>query len=340
MTAAVRSAFFNDPVGFRGGDMLDYVYGRGRRERVAALTRLYPQVVGGDTFDAHAPHLADLEAIFSTWSMPSLTDAQLDRLPKLKAVFYAAGSVKAFAPPLLRRGIVVCSAAAANAVAVAEFCLGQILLACKGYFRNTRDCRAVAGNNQQTAFHGAGCYGETVAIIGAGQIGRRLIELLRPFRLEVLVVDPYLTDAEAARLGVRRIELDEAFRTAYVVSNHLPDLPDLRRVLNGRLFAALRPNATFLNTGRGAQVDEAELAAVLRDRPDLTALLDVTDPEPAPAGSAFYDLPNVQLSSHLAGAHDDEVLRMADAMIEEFNRWQAGEPLQYSISLEALERMA
>ena len=65
-----------------------------------------------------------------------------------------------------------------------------------------------------------------------------------------------------------------------------------------------------------------------------------TDPEPAPAGSAFYELPNVQLSSHLAGAHGDEVVRMADTMIEEFRRWQEGEPLLYSVSLDMLDRMA
>jgi phosphoglycerate dehydrogenase-like enzyme len=102
----------------------------------------------------------------------------------------------------------------------------------------------------------------------------------------------------------------------------------------------MRPGATFINTGRGAQVNEPELAAVLKRRPDLMALLDVTDPEPAPAGSAFYDLPNVQLSSHIAGAHDDEVVRMADYMIEEFRHWQKGEPLRYAVSPELLDRMA
>ncbi len=70
------------------------------------------------------------------------------------------------------------------------------------------------------------------------------------------------------------------------------------------------------------------------------AALDVTDPEPTPAGSAFYELPNVQLSSHLAGAHGDEVVRMADTMIEEFRRWQEGEPLRYAVSLDMLDRMA
>jgi phosphoglycerate dehydrogenase-like enzyme len=336
----IKAAFFNQSASFHDGDMLDYVYGCGRRRIVAEMTDMYPVAISSDNFNEHAAKLADIEAIFSTWGIPEFDENMLDRMPNLKAVFYAAGSVKEFAPPLLKRNIIVCSAWAANGIAVAEFCLGQILLACKGYFRNTRDCRTPEGNNQVVAFHGNGVYGEKVAIIGAGQIGRRLIELLRPFQLKVLVVDPYLSEAEADDLKITKVTLEEAFRQAYVVSNHLPNLPELRQVLDGKLFASMRQDATFINTGRGAQVYEPELIDVLKKRPDLMALLDVTDPEPAPAGSELYELPNVQLSSHLAGAHNDEVVRMADTMIEEFERWRNGDPLRFSVSLKMLERMA
>jgi phosphoglycerate dehydrogenase-like enzyme len=187
---------------------------------------------------------------------------------------------------------------------------------------------------------GQGNYGETVALIGVGQIARRLIALLKPFNLKVLVVDPYLSEAEAAALGVGKITLEDAFRKAYVVSNHLPNLPTLQKVLHGGLFASMRPNATFINTGRGAQVNEPELLAVLKARPDLTALLDVTHPEPPEAGSEFYTLPNAHLSSHIAGSINDEVLRMADYMIEEFSNWRDGKPLRYAVSLEMLATMA
>ncbi|MEI6564716.1 MAG: hydroxyacid dehydrogenase [bacterium] len=336
----LTAAFFNNGVLHHGGDIIDYVYARGRREQVAAMTDLYPVVVSGSTFRDHADKLAGVEAIFSTWGMPALGDAELERMPALRAVFYAAGTVKGFARPFLNRRVTMCSAWGANAVSVAEFCLGQILLACKGYFRNTRDCREAGCNRQNVAFQGRGAYGEKVALLGAGQIGRRLIEMLRPFQIKLLVVDPYLSETEAGELNVRKVSLEEAFREAYVVSNHLPNLPTLQKVLNGPLFASMRPDATFINTGRGAQVNEPELIEILTRRPDLLALLDVTDPEPAPEGSGFYHLPNVQLSSHMAGAHDDEVVRMADTMIEEFRRWQGGEVLRYAVTLDMLERMA
>ncbi len=336
----IQAAFFNDGVPFLSGDPIDYVYGHGRRRQIEQITDLHPVVVTSENFAEEAPRLRDTEVIFSTWGMPRLEADQFAALPKLRAFFYAAGSVKTLAQPFLERDITVVSAWAANAISVAEFCLGQILLSCKGYFRNTRDCQTPDGNHQTIAFQGKGAYGEKIAIIGAGQIGRQLICLLKPFRLKILVVDPYLSEPEAEDLGVTKVSMADAFSQAYVVSNHLPNLPELQRVLDRPLFASMRQDATFINTGRGAQVNEADLIGVLKQRPDLMALLDVTDPEPCLPDCGFYHLPNVQISSHLAGAHNDEVVRMADTVIEEFTRWQNGDPLRYQITQHMLERMA
>lgn len=329
-----KAAFFND------GSRLEDVYGRGRKARVAELVELYPHVVSLATFAEHAEQLGSLEIIFSTWGMPQLGLEQLECMPELKIVFYAAGSVQGFARPLLERGVTVVSAWHANGACVAEFTLGQILLACKGYFRNTVDCRDPGRRKAGQVYRGTGIFDETVAVIGAGAIGRQVIELLRPFHLDVLAVDPYLPDDEAALLRVRKVSLEEAFRDAYVVSNHLPNLPELREALKGEHFRSMRQGATFINTGRGAQVAEAEMIAVLKDRPDLTALLDVTFPEPPASNSALYSLPNVQLSSHIAGAMNNEVVRMADVMIEEFLGWEQGRDLRYAVTLEMLENMA
>ena len=319
---------------------LDYVYARGRRERVGKIVDLYPEVINGENFNEHAEHLQDLEVIFSTWGMPRLETEELDRLPNLKAVFYGAGSVKGFAPPLLDRGIVLMSSWGANAVPVAEYTLAQILLACKGYFRNTRECGSPEMRLKGSPFRGRGIFGETVGLIGIGMIGSKVCELLRGVELRVIVHDPFLSDARAEELGVEKVSLEELFGQAYVISNHLPNIPATQKMLHGELFASMRPEATFINTGRGAQVVEEGLIAVLEQRPDLTALLDVTFPEPPEEGSKFYTLPNVQLSSHIAGSLNDEVVRMADYAIEEFLRWEKGEPLRYQVTEEMLETMA
>ena len=98
----------------------------------------------------------------------------------------------------------------------------------------------------------------------------------------------------------------------------------------------MRPHATFINTGRGAQIDEAGLIRVLKNRPDLTALLDVTNPEPPDDDSELYRLPNVFLTPHIAGSLNDEVHRMARLAIDECRCYASGEALRHEVTEEML----
>ena len=329
----IKAAFFsNQPVS------LDVVYGNGRTDRLAQFCELYPVIISTENFDAHVQNLHSVEVIFSTWGMPTLNTTQLAKLPLLKAVFYAAGSVKFFAEPFLQKQVLVISAWAANAVPVAEFTVSQILLATKGYFRNIRDCATPEG--RKNPFIGVGNYGTTIALLGAGMVGRKVIERLVPFDLKVLVFDPFLSLEDAEHLGVEKVTLEEAFARGQVVSNHLANVPETKGLLRAHHFHAMPKNSVFLNTGRGATVIESDLVNVLEQRPDLTALLDVTDPEPPLVDSTFYRLPNVFLSSHIAGSTGGEVNRMADTVIEEFLAWQHGKPLRYAVTLEMLTTMA
>lgn len=115
------------------------VYSSSILKKISDSCNLCPQLITSDNFGQHREELQHIEVIFSTWGMFPLTEEQLDALPALKVVFYAAGATEYFAPPLLLRGIKIVSAWRANAVPVAEFCLAQILLGCKGYFRNQRE---------------------------------------------------------------------------------------------------------------------------------------------------------------------------------------------------------
>ncbi|MCK5803969.1 MAG: hypothetical protein KAI66_14120 [Lentisphaeria bacterium] len=195
------------------------VYGKGRREQLAVLTILHPKIISLDAFEYALPSLAGLEVIFSTWGMLALAIDQIARLPELRAVFYGAGSVQGFARPFLESGVQVVSAWGANAVPVAEFTLAQILLGCKGYFCNTRDCDD--SSRRGSAFRGPGIFDECVGVLGAGMIGRKVVEFLKLFDLKVLVFDPFLTEAQAGELGVEKVEkMVEVFERAFVVTNH------------------------------------------------------------------------------------------------------------------------
>ena len=282
---------------------------------------------------------ADTEIIFSTWGMPSLTEQQIAlHLPRLQAVFYAAGSVQAFARPFLARGVKIYSAWAANAVPVAEYTVAQIVLANKGFFAQSRDMKAQKGAPRSTAY--LGNYAQRVGLIGCGMIGSLVAQMLQNYALDVLVYDPYLSPEKAALLGVTPCSLEKLFEECAVVSNHLPNNAETRGMLTYAHFSRMRPYATFLNTGRGAQVVEADLVRALCERSDLTAILDVTDPEPSPADHAFYTLGNCILTPHIAGSLGNEVWRMSAYMAEEFARYLACEPAQYEVTESMLATMA
>jgi len=321
-------------------ETIDYVYGDQRWQDIAQRTSLLPDAILPQEALDCPEKLKDVDVVFSTWGMPALTDSHLDQMPRLSAVFYAAGSVQPFARPLLLRDITVVSAWRGNAVPVAEFTLAQILLSLKGYYRNRLDYDG-SNNTYSSAFKGPGAYGETVALLGAGAIGTYLIGLLKPFNVHIVVFDPFLDDERARSLGVEKVAtLAEAFSRGLVVSNHLANNSATVKLISREVLQNLRPNATFINTGRGRTVDEDALGDILGKRQDLTALLDVTDPEPPGADSALAVLPNIHLTTHIAGGINDEVRRLADLCIAEFDRFARGLPLEHAVTLEALERMA
>jgi len=309
------------------------VYGD-RVDRIAALLPTRPGAVTVADIAKNPGEFADVEVVFSTWGMPALTDADLDHLPKLKAVFYAAGTVKGFAEPLLKRGIIVSSAWRANALPVAEHTLGHILLGLKQTLHLARVVRQGRGYPRQSSITGA--YGATVGLIALGAIGGRVVELLKPFDLRVIAHDPFAKPVP----GVEFVGLDDVFARADVVSLHAPWIPATEGMITGAHIRLMKPWSTFINTSRGKLVREDEMVPVLRERPDIQAVLDVTWPEPPAATSALYDLPNVLLTPHIAGSAGNEVQRMADWMIEECARFLRGEPLTQAVTLGMLATMA
>jgi phosphoglycerate dehydrogenase-like enzyme len=295
--------------------------------------------------DILAGAAADSEAIFSSWGMPEFSAEEIAaHLPRLRAIFYAAGTVQFFARPFLERGIRVYSAWRENAVPVAEVAVSQILLANKGFFQACRRNRSKDAHLISHRYFSSfpGNFDCRVGLLGCGSIGRLVAEALRAHQLEVLVFDPFLPEESAATLGIRKASLEEIFSTCQTISNHLANNAQTIGMLDYALFSRMLPNATFINTGRGAQVVEADLIRALREAPDRTAVLDVTFPEPPEDGSPLYSLPNVFLTPHLAGSSGQEVWRMGEAMLEEFRTWRdnPSAPSRREVTLKMLETMA
>jgi len=325
-----------------GKPMLEKVYQPETLQALCAALRFLPDIVSGERLASLGGAYREARYIFSTWGMPALTESEwADAFPALEAVFYAAGSVQGFARPLLARNVRVYSAAMANGVPVAEFTVAQIILANKGYFQTLSRYRA-DGFRAANGFTQAlpGNFGATVGILGAGAIGKLVIRMLSAYRLNILVFDPFLPDAEAKALGVRKVSLEDVFARSLVVSNHLANNAQTQGILRYAHFALMRPNGTFINTGRGAQVVEADLARALREEPGRTALLDVTDPEPVAADSPWFRLPNVHVTPHISGSAGHEVGRMGEFMLAAYRAHEAGQPFAGEVTEGMLATMA
>lgn len=324
-------------------DRVSYVYPEETIKLLSEIAEADTTVYTKDDILNAPERFSKVRWIFSTWGMPAFKREEIQRIfPELECVFYGAGSVQGFARPFLACGIRVFSAWAANSVPVAEYTAAQIILANKGFYALSalRSRGIYAGEIGAIQGKYPGNYGTTVGIIGAGMIGSKVIELLKSYHLRVKVFDPFLSAERAQALGVEACSLEELFKTCNVVSNHLANNAQTREMLTYEHFTCMMPYATFLNTGRGQQVREADLVRILQERPDLTAVLDVTWPEPPEEGHPFYQMENCILTPHIAGSSGQEVNRMACYIVDEFRRVLAGEPCLYEVTEKMLETMA
>jgi phosphoglycerate dehydrogenase-like enzyme len=320
-------------------DAYEKIYGAPERAAIAAMVEMVAPQQTAESVRANPEVLAEVDAIFSGWGMPLLGDAFLAAAPRLKIVFYGAGSIRGFTTDAAwERGITITSAYAANAVPVSEYTLSQILFSLKRGWDYVLTIKREQRWVRQ--FPVPGAFDSTVGLISLGMIGRLVVERLRPFDLNIIAYDPFLTAADAAALGVTLVSLDDIFRQADVVSLHTPKLPETLGMITGAHLATMKEGATFINTARGAIVREDEMIAVLQQRPDLTAILDVTDPEPPVEGSPLYTLPNVILTPHIAGSMDAECRRMGQYMVEECRRYLNGEQLKWAIDRERAALLA
>jgi phosphoglycerate dehydrogenase-like enzyme len=320
-------------------DAYQKIYGPGELEEINQLVDIYAPLQTGESIQKNPSILAAAEAIFSGWGMPVMDEAFLAAALNLKVVFYGAGTIRYFVTEAFwQRQIIITSAYAANAIPTAEYTLSQILMSLKRGWQHVQ--RVKQEKRFPPRLPVAGAYGSTVGLVSLGQVGRRVAKLLQNFEVNVIAHDPYVTAEEAAGLNVELCALVDIFQRADVISLHTPWLPETAGMITGAHLASMKPNATFINTARGAVVREQEMIEILQQRPDLLAVLDVTHPEPPRPESPLYTLPNVVLSPHIAGSMDNECRRMGRMMVDELKRYLDGEPLQWRITQEQAVRMA
>lgn len=302
---------------------------------------LSAELIDKNSLEKHKDFLADCEAAFATWGMLEPGEDEIRKyMPKLKAVFYAAGTVQYFAKPFLNCGVKVFSAFAANAVPVIEYTVSQIVLASKGFYQGAKRYRIAFPSAVAHTQKCKGNFGIKVGLIGLGAIGSGVAERLKDYDVEVFAYDPFCSEEKAKNLNVRLTDLETIFRECLVVSNHLANKKELKNIFTHRHFSLMQKHSTFINTGRGDQVDEWALAKNLILHPSRTAVLDVLKKEQMPYVNPLFWCPNAVITPHIAGSMGNETHRMAYYMLEELDRFLAGVETRYEITQEMLKSMA
>ncbi|EOD63833.1 hydroxyacid dehydrogenase [Amycolatopsis vancoresmycina] len=321
-----------------GRDTMRLQFGDAELARLRAAARLGDPLWTGELGSAAVrARLAEVEVLITSWGCPPLDEQVLRAAPNLRAVLHAAGSVRDHVgAAVFDRGLLVTTAAGANAEPVAQYTLGAILWAFKKVPFLAADARAFREDWRYRDHRGElSGRDRTVVLVGFSRVGRRVAALLRLLDLaRVLVVDPVAGPEEIRAAGAEPATLAEALPQADVLSLHAPSLPETRHMIGAAELAALPPGAVLVNTARGALVDTAALERACGD--GLHAVLDVTEPEPLPAASPLYDLPNVVLTPHVAGSLGTETRRMTAEALGELERYAAGLPPRAPVTRHSL----
>ena len=287
------------------------------------------------------PLVADADAIITSWGVATLDADVMVAGPKLKAMAHMGSSVKRFVSDAFwERGMHLTSAGITLARDVAEATLGLMIVGQKRIWPLGQHVREGGWRDSPAwdKWFSRELFRKEVGIIGASNVGRYVIELLKPFDAKVLLYDPFVSGEEAVKLGVEKVELDELLRRSDVVSLHAPANEHTYQMLNAEGLASMKDEALIVNTGRGTLIDEKALIKEL-EKGRFFAFLDVTDPEPPAADSPLRTLDNVVVTPHIAGCIEN-CNRMGELAVEELRRFFAGEEAVYKITPELFERIS
>lgn len=280
---------------------------------------------GESTPEQIKPLMRDADIVITSWGSPMLTEEYLSLAPNLKLIIHAAGSVQPIVSDAVwERGIRVICSSIAIGYGVAETALGLAISASKNFYQ-LNDLVHAGGWREAGIERVVDLVDITVGVIGAGMVGRHFIKLLENFEPDVVVCDPYVTEDDCAKMGVRKVELEELLRVSDIVSIHAPSIPETSHMINSKTLALMKKDAGIINTARGSVINEQDLYAHMAAGNLRFACLDVTDPEPPAIDNPLRRLSNVILLPHIAGVVNNGLARIGRHVVRELGRYENGE---------------
>ncbi len=259
-----------------------------------------------------------------------LTSEQLANSPELQWLqTTSAGVERVITPQMIERGIVITNASGVHSVSISEHLMAMMLSFARRFpllMRNQQEHIWRDENLRDQVFE---LYGQTLMVLGVGDIGIALGDRAAAFGMHVVGVRRR-TDLPAPGSFASIVstgDLESHISEADHVAICLPLTEETRGLVSASVIDAMRPGAYVYNIGRGAIIDQLAMVRALQDGRLGGAGLDVTDPEPLPADSPLWDMPNVLITGHTSGSSPVYWERASEIVLDNVRRWQSGEPL-------------
>jgi (S)-sulfolactate dehydrogenase len=272
--------------------------------------------------------LADARAVIVR-NRTQVRGALLDGAPHLKAVGrLGVGLDNIDLDACKARGIAVYPASGANDISVAEYVIGTAMLLLRGAYLSTAD--VAAGTWPRNRLMGREITGKRLGLVGFGAIARETAKRAAALGMNVAAFDPYVkADSSAWDQAWGRVapaSLDEIIAASDVISLHVPLTGETRNLIGTDALRRMKPGAILINAARGGVVDEAAVAAALKEGRLGGAALDVFEEEPlgAERGRIFADCPNLILTPHIAGVTDESNVRVSWVTVENVRKHLSG----------------
>jgi len=303
-------------------------------QRVARQLADWGSLPSGSELSVFHDHLSEPDALVARLAPFEVIVAMRERTPFPRSLLSRLPALRLLVTTGMRNAAIDLVAAAESRILVsgtdglpyptAELTWGLILALARHIAEEDRALRA---GSWQTSL-GVGLRGKTLGVLGLGRLGSQVARIGAAFGMELIAWSPNLTAERAAAAAVARVERDELFRRADVLTVHLVLSERSAGLIGARELSLMKQSALLINTSRGPLVNEAALIDALRAGALAGAGLDVFDREPLPPGHPLLELPNTVLTPHLGYVTEETYRIFYGHALEDVQAYLAGQPLR------------
>lgn len=309
-------------------------------EEIAKVTRRPDLWKGSEDGLIDALRDTDADILLTSWQAPMVTVKVHKAHPKLAFICHTAGELKHYVErEVLADGMVVTNWGIATSHSTAEGAMAMTLACLRNYHNMPYWMRRDGLYWETPPPEDEGLFGQRVGLHGLGAIAQEYVKLIAPFSCRVSAFSPHCPDSVFEELGVARADsLEGLYGSNRIISCHAASRPDTCRLVNAKLLGLIEDGGLFINTGRGAVVDEDALVAELK-KGRIRAALDVYEEEPLPAEHTLRFLDNCMVVPHRAGPTPDRRRDMGKHAVDNIIRYINGDELDGVVTLKKYDLM-